>query len=114
MARTEAGRKLTERHKRDQITLAATASALTVANAVRLDVDDLDGSAPRWLARQLLIVDAMRAQSARLARQYVAAFRAAEGMEPAEIAEPDLSPAVEAVAWVVPTIKARIRDASQG
>lgn len=111
MARTAAGRKLTEQHKRDQVTLAATASALTLANATRLDINDLDGSEPAWMARQILIIDTLRARSARIARQYVAAFRAAEGMEPADIADPDLTPAVDAVRWVVPTIKARIRDA---
>ena len=111
MARTALGRKLTKQHKRDQIILAATASALTLANAKRLDIDDLDGTAPEWSARQSLIVDGMRAQSARLARHYVSAFREAEGMEPADAATPNLPPAVESFAWVVPTIKARIRDA---
>lgn len=112
MARTEMGRKLTQRHKADQVLLGATAAALTLINAKRLDVDDLDGTEADWKARQLVIIESLRRESARRARRYVEAFRAAEGMSPAKIAEPDLLPALDAIEWVVPTIKARIRDAA--
>lgn len=111
MAKTELGRKLTAQHKADQVTLAATASALTLANAKRLDVDDLDGTRKAWEARQVLIIETLRRESANRARRYVEAFRAAEGMPPAEFVEPVFPPAIESVAWVVPTIKARLRNA---
>ena len=111
MARTEIGRKLTAQHKADQITLAATAAALTLANAKRLDVDDLDGTREAWEAHQVVIVETLRREAARRSRRYVEAFRAAEGFPPAEFVEVELPPAVDSVAWVVPTIKARIRDA---
>lgn len=111
MARTELGRALTAKHKADQVTLAATAAALTLANAKRLDVNDLDGTRAAWESRQILIVETMRRESARRARLYVEEFRRAEGMSPADFVEPEFIPAAETVAWVVPTIKARLRDA---
>lgn len=111
MARTELGRKLTKQHKADQVTLGATAAALTLANAKRLDLNDLDGTRDEWEARQVVIIEMLRRESARRARRYVADFRAAEGMPPVDLPEVKLSPAIDAVSWVVPTIKAGLRNA---
>lgn len=104
------GRRLTEQHKAAQVRLAGLAAMLTVANGKRLDVADLDGSMPDWLARQALILDGMRLKSRRLAAAYVVAFRAAEGYAPADVVEPVLPSVAEVAGWVVPTIKAAIRD----
>ena len=115
MARTPEGRRLTEVHKRAQIRLGAIAAALTLENGKRLDPDDLDGTRKAWEARQAAIIATLRAQSARLAEDYLRAFWAAEGMKPRDIERPKLPPASEAVAWVVPTIKARTaRYGSEG
>lgn len=109
MARTAEGRRLTEQHKRAQIRLGALAAALTVENAKRLDVDDLDGTEARWLLAQAAIVKTLRRRSELLAEEYLRAFWSAEGMEPEEIVTPDdLKPPVETASWVVPTIKARM------
>lgn len=108
MARTPEGRRLTEAHKRAQIRLGGIAAGLTATNAERLDMDDLDGSEPRWLAAQVAIIEALREQSHRLAVAYLEAFWKAEGMQPQPIVRPVLPPAAESVAWVVPTIKARL------
>ena len=107
MARTRAGRRLTEAHRAAQIKIGAIAAALTIENGRRLDPDDLDGTGPEWERRQALIIETMRQRSAALAREYVEAFREAEGMDPGELAEPVLPSAREAVGWVIPTIKAR-------
>ena len=107
MARTAEGRRLTEQHKRAQIKLGAVAAALSASNAARLDPDDLDGTREAWEARQMAIIATLRAQSQRMAENYLRAFWQAEGMEPREIVRPELPPIRESVAWVVPTIKAR-------
>ena len=108
MARTPEGRRLTEEHKRAQIRLGGLAAALTAKNADRLDIGNLDGTRARWEAVQVAIVEALREQSHRLAVAYLEAFWKAEGMQPQPIVRPVLPPAAEAVAWVVPTIKARL------
>lgn len=109
MARTPEGKRLTEQHKQAQIRLGAIAAALTVENAKRLDVDNLDATEARWRAGQVAIITTMRRRSQALAAEYLRAFHAAEGMDPPDVAEPDLGPAADAVAWVVPTIKARTK-----
>lgn len=114
MARTPEGRRLTEAHKRAQIRLGAIAAALTAQNAKRLDPEALDATEARWLAAQVVIIDTMRAQSAKLAEDYLRAFWAAEGMKPRKIERPELPPAVESVDWVVPTIKARTKRYAPG
>ena len=110
MARTPEGRRLTEEHRRAQINLGAIAAALTLQNGKRLDPDDLDGTRDGWEARQTLIVGTLRVEAQRLAEEYVKAFRKAEGMAAQNIERPELPPVADSVAWVVPTIKARIRD----
>ena len=107
MARTAEGRRLTEQHRRAQIKLGAIAAALSASNAKNLDPGDLDGTEARWTAAEVVIIEKMREQSQRLAENYLRAFWQAEGMEPRRIERPKLTPAVESVAWVVPTIKAR-------
>ena len=115
MARTLAGRRLTDAHRKAQVKLAGIAAALTVQNAKRLDLNDLDGTRADWERRQVLIIEAMRGRSQALAREYLAAYWEAEGMEPDDITDDlDLTPAREAVAWVVPTIKARVARYGDG
>ena len=110
MARTPEGRRLTEEHRKAQIRLGGMAAALTVQNGANLDPEDLDGTRDQWEARQLAILGTLRAQSQRLAEEYLKAFREAEGMDPAPIKRPPLRPVREVTQWVVPTIKARMRD----
>lgn len=107
MARTPEGKRLTAAHKAAQARLGAIAAALTVENAKRLDVDDLDGTEARWKAGQAAIITTLRRRSQTLAVDYVRAFRAAEGIDPGDVVVPDLGPAADAVDWIVPTIKAR-------
>lgn len=108
MARTDEGRRLTDQHRKAQVRLGGIAAGLSAANGKRLDIEDLDGSGPRWMAAQVAIIDAMRAQSARLAVEYVRAFREAEGFDPVDVTVPEFPPAIDAVSWVIPTIKARM------
>lgn len=108
MARTPEGRRLTEDHKRAQIRLGALAAALTVENGKRLNVDDLDGSRDLWMTAQAAIIQTLRRRSEVLAEDYLRDFWKAEGIPPTELADLDLPPAREVVAWVVPTIKARM------
>ena len=107
MARTPEGKRLTEEHKRAQIRLGALAAALTVENGKRLDADDLDGTRELWQTAQAAIIQTLRRRSEVLAEDYLRAFWKAEGIQPKEFAELDLTPARDAVAWVVPVIKAR-------
>lgn len=99
---------MTDAHRKAQVRLGGIAAALTAANAKRLDIEDLDGSGPRWVAAQVAIVEAMRAQSAALAGEYVRKFRKAEGFAPVDVKAPELPPAIDSVSWVIPTIKARM------
>ncbi len=108
MARTDMGRRLTEAHKRQQIRLGAIAAGLTAENAKRLDPNNLDSTAARWMAVQIVIIERLRVQSQKLAEDYLREFWKAEGMKPQPIVKPDLPPAVHSVAWVIPTIKARM------
>lgn len=112
MALTTEGNRLTAAHQEAQIRLAGLAAALTVENGKTLDATNLDGTAPRWLARQTAILETMRAESVKLARAYIVAFRAAEGVDPDPITLPELPTPAEVLGWVVPTIKARSRDAA--
>lgn len=114
MARTPEGKRLTEEHKRAQIRLGALAAALTAENAKRLDPENLDATEPKWAAIQIVIINTTRARSVALAEEYLRAFWKAEGMKPRPIVRPDLPPAVESVAWVVPTIKARTARYANG
>lgn len=80
MARTPEGRDLTEAQRRQQITVGINAEQEVRAQWKRLDLDDLDGSSPAWLAATATILRRRRAQSATLAGIYVTAFRDAEGV----------------------------------
>ena len=112
MARTAEGKRLTAEHKRAQVRLAGLAAALTLENAKRLDPEDLDGTEGRWMAAQVAIITTLRVEAERLAEEYLSAFWAAEGMKPRTVVRTELPPAVDSVSWVVPTIKARMRDAA--
>lgn len=107
MARTSEGRRLTEEHKLAQIRLGSIAAALTLENAKRLDVNDLDGTRERWALAQQAIIVTLRRRSQVLAEDYLRDFWEAEGVAPRDIVTPDLPDPREAVEWVVPVIKAR-------
>lgn len=78
MASTAEGRALTELHQRQQIAIATAASAEARALWSRLDVDDLDGSTPYWLASNVIAVNRRVAQSQTVATEYLTAYRVAE------------------------------------
>lgn len=78
MARSEAGRRLTEAHRRSQIKIGAETVARLVAAWKVLDGEDLDGSLTEWLRVAVPVVGHQRWQSARVGASYFAAFRAVE------------------------------------
>jgi hypothetical protein len=95
MASSPQAAHLTQVHRLAQARLAAQ-----VAGQVRLlwpllDVDDLDATIDRWLQATVPIVQRQRAMSARLAADYVRAFRALE-LGP----DPRYTPVLETVAPV--------------
>lgn len=85
MASSPDGRALTEAHRRQQITIGLEAEREVKAQWGRLNPDDLDGTSPAWLAATSAVILNRRAQSAALARAYVAEFRRAEGVRPSEV-----------------------------
>lgn len=79
MAHTAAGRKLTETHRKDQNTLAA--SLVDILKDIFLDVfrtDDIDGSSREFIRKALPIVLKARKLSNELATAYLDAFRRVE------------------------------------
>lgn len=114
MARTAEGRRLTEEHKRAQIRLGGIAAALTMENAKRLDPNNLDGTEARWKVAQVAIIQTIRRRSEALAESYLRAFCEAEGVPPIDAVPIDLPSPLDAVEWVVPTIKARTARYANG
>lgn len=78
MASTDEGRRLTEAHKFAQIAVGARAEMDARMLWGRLDVDDLDGSTPAWLALTAGAVNARTVESQRVASSYLTEFRRAE------------------------------------
>lgn len=79
MAHTAAGRELTETHRKDQNTLAA--SLVDILKDIFLDVfrtDDIDGSSREFIRQALPIVLKARKLSNELATAYLDAFRRVE------------------------------------
>lgn len=79
MAHTAAGRELTETHRKDQNTLAA--SLVDILKDIFLDVfrtDDIDGSSREFIRKALPIVLKARKLSNELATAYLDAFRRVE------------------------------------
>lgn len=79
---TAQARQLTVAHQRAQWQAAAEAVALSQAAWEALDVTDLDATIPLWLEAQLPIVQRGLEASARLAAQYLRAYRTVELGDP--------------------------------
>lgn len=78
MAATDAGTALTEGHRLAQARLGAQTVRLLRSSWPLLDPNDLDRTAPGWLRVTVPLVTRQRRLSARLAAQYLQAFRAVE------------------------------------
>ena len=78
MASTAEGRELTTAHRDAQIRVGARAEIEARALWDRLDIDDLDGSKPYWLASTAIAVSRRMAESQRVAAEYLSEFRLAE------------------------------------
>ena len=78
MASTAEGRELTTAHRDAQIQIGARAEIEARALWDRLDVDDLDGSKPYWLASTTIAVNRRMAESQRVASEYLTKYRLAE------------------------------------
>ena len=78
MASTAEGRELTEAHRLAQLQVAGLAAAEARVLWSRLDVDDLDGSTPYWLASTSGAVNRRVQQSQEVASRYLRDYRLAE------------------------------------
>lgn len=78
MAATEAASALTEAHRLAQARLGARTVQQVLAAWPLLDVNDLDGTFPRWLRVLTPLVTGQRAVSATMAGNYLTTFRALE------------------------------------
>lgn len=78
MAANPAAARLTEAHRQAQNRLGAVTVAQMLASWALLDLEDLDGTFPRWLQVVVPLVGAQRRISARLAANYLTTFRALE------------------------------------
>lgn len=76
--RSQRAADLTKVHQAAQKRLGETYAVKFAAAWALLEVDDLDGSTPHWLAAVTALARQMRSQSARLAATYVRAYSAAE------------------------------------
>lgn len=77
--------ELADLHRKAQARLGALTITELAALWKILDINDLDGSTPAWLAASLGVVTTRREQSAALARQFLREYRllALPGAEPA-------------------------------
>lgn len=78
MASTAEGRELTEAHRDAQIQVGARAESVAFALWGRLDINDLDGSTPYWLASTTIAVNRQMLESQRVASAYLSDYRTAE------------------------------------
>lgn len=78
MASTAEGRELTEAHKLAQIRVGGLAAAEASILWNRLDINDLDGSTPYWLASNVRAVNQRMVQSQSVAGTYLNDYRQAE------------------------------------
>lgn len=85
MASTAEGQALTDANKYAQIAIGAQAEIEARALWTRLDIDDLDGSTPTWLAQTLVPVNQRTAESQRVAGSYLRQFRVAELGSPGDV-----------------------------
>lgn len=78
MASTAEGRELTAAHQVAQIAVGARAAAEARILWSRLDISDLDGSMPYWLASNVGAVNRRMAESQQVASSYLNEYRKAE------------------------------------
>lgn len=78
MAATVEASRLTEAHRLAQARLGSITVQRVLASWPLLDVNDLDGSFPRWLRVVAPLVNGQRTVSATLAGNYLTTFRALE------------------------------------
>ena len=78
MAATAQARRLTEAHRLAQARLGAATVRQMMAAWGLMTPDNLDASTERWLRTTMPIIAGQRVQSARLAANYVATFKALE------------------------------------
>jgi hypothetical protein len=78
MASTAEGRELTQAHQAAQIQVGARAESEAFALWDRLDINDLDGSLPYWLASTTIAVNRRMRDSQQLAATYLDEYRIAE------------------------------------
>ena len=78
MASTQTGKRLTEAHRLAQARLGARTVNQMLAAWPVLDLSDMDGTFPRWLRVVQPLLAAQYRSSARLAGNYLMAFRGAE------------------------------------
>lgn len=95
MAATVEARRLTEAHRVAQASLGARVAAQAVIAWQLIDMADIDGTASRWLSAMLPLVGGARRRSARLAANYVSAFRTLELGLDADSFTPVLDDAVD-------------------
>lgn len=85
MASTAEGRELTEAHRLAQLQVAGLAAAEARVLWSRLDVEDLDGSTPYWLASNVAAVNRRVKQSQDAAAEYLTVYRGAEIGAPSRV-----------------------------
>lgn len=78
MASTDVAARLTEAHRLAQSRLAARIVRQVLASWGLIDLHDIDGSAQRWIDLVTPVIEGQIISSARLAANYLAAFRALE------------------------------------
>lgn len=78
MASTDAGRELTEQHRRQQLAIKAATTAATLELWPLLDPERLDATAPAWVAANERLIAAQDRRSQRTASAYFQTFAAAE------------------------------------
>lgn len=94
MAQTAEGRRLTERHRKAQLAIAARAERQARALWPRLQVSDLDRSTPAWLGANVAVTRNFFEESSTVAAAYVSDYRQAElGTRSGKIVAPEFDTA---------------------
>lgn len=85
MASTADGRALTAVHQREQQQLAARTTLEARILWGRLDIADLDGSTPYWVASSSILIERRAGESQQIASRYLTAYRAVEAGSPGRV-----------------------------
>lgn len=111
MAKTRAGRDLTDTHRQQQVVLRASIEQAATALDELMDLDDVAGSFPAWFAGRSVLANAGIETSRRLATAYVGEYGRAEAGVELVAGRPGVDPqrvAFEAHVDAVVMTKARI------